>query len=264
MATPLLPTTNSDSPLLPPASLLGTFVFLLVRCICLCQGNRFCPSPTEQTESYSGPPPKRNRDLLVMKVIIVALAAGALVGVVLGFVGTNKATTTIDGLIQVTVKEMGIDVLKDQLEMMENLVDDILYLADGPSTSWDLGLANLPSTMDDITDEVNSVVEEVEDYEVLANDILGYLEIAGIVIMSLIIIMILIAVAGAALESRGLLICPLVTVPVWIVFSWVLYTAFNTVHTFIDDACRWTAAAAQCPRTFLSMLAGLSWSSARR
>ena len=205
---------------------------MIVRCGCLCAGKGFCLQQPKQRV------PERTR--LGIQAVILILSLGAIAGAVLSMVGTDKATETVSNLVEVTVKEKGLGQLQDYLDRLEAMTSDAIAaagdLGDGSGGLEDL--RNMEDTISgirrDIDDISGVVVEETDKYLGL---VLQAAKIASYVIAGLVLILVLIGVLAAIMRSKRMLICPLVAIPLWLIFAWLLFTVFKLVHGVMVDTC---------------------------
>ena len=217
-----------SSPSHPVSRIVGSLVFLCVRCGCMCCGNGFCFKPV-QTGTVGR---------LIIQAVVVVLSLGVIAGAALTLVGTEKVDSAVRDLVDVTVKEKGLGQLRYYAEELTVLIDEALKVVSDLSTGEAPNLSEVQDTVAQVRSLVDDVTTDVEEQtDQVVDSVLKQAQIAAIVIACLIIVMVLLGITGAVFRKRGFLVCPLVTVPLWLVFAWLLYTVFHVAHTVMDDAC---------------------------
>ena len=198
----------------------------------MCAGKGFCLKQEHQTSSQAR---------LGIQAAILLLSLGAIAGAVLSLIGADKVVTTINDLVDVTVKEKGLGQLQEYLDRLQEMANDALAVAgdlsDGASSDLS-DLKNLESTIQEIRGEVDSVADIIELSDEYVEVALRAVKIVSYVIASLIMVLVLFGALAAVLSNSKMLLCPLINAPLWLIFAWALFTAFNVLHVIMDSACR--------------------------
>eukprot|EP00192_Tetraselmis_astigmatica_P003653 CAMPEP_0117657906 /NCGR_PEP_ID=MMETSP0804-20121206/5579_1 /TAXON_ID=1074897 /ORGANISM="Tetraselmis astigmatica, Strain CCMP880" /LENGTH=580 /DNA_ID=CAMNT_0005464389 /DNA_START=112 /DNA_END=1851 /DNA_ORIENTATION=- len=219
-------------------TIVVSVLFLCIRCGCMCCGHGFWPHrpSTNSMETEETPVPLLGR--IVVQAIVVVLSLGVIAGAALTLIGTEKVDNAVRGLVDVTIKEKGINQLQHYAAELEMLISDALAVVRDMSEESLPGLYEVVDVVAEVRGQVTEISDDVMDQaDTVVDTVLKGAQTASLVIACLIIVMVLQGIAGAVFGSCRLLTCPLVTVPLWLVFAWVLYTVFHISHTVMSDVC---------------------------
>eukprot|EP01025_Chloroclados_australasicus_P000725 TRINITY_DN10279_c0_g1_i1.p1 TRINITY_DN10279_c0_g1~~TRINITY_DN10279_c0_g1_i1.p1 ORF type:complete len:391 (+),score=50.41 TRINITY_DN10279_c0_g1_i1:445-1617(+) len=197
------------------------FLYFFIRCCCCICGKSCCPQP--KPEGYT------SREVTVAIILVILVGVLAIVGGVIIYAGGSQTAKSMKNFFGELV-----DLLVDFVQQLSEI---IAKMAEAEEKGNSGGDGSSSSESQQVLEVLEEAKDAIENSESSVNKGFGYINLAGIIIGSIVLVVILIAYIAVWCKSKGLLVLPIVLVWILLFLTWSMFGGTMAFQKLFDDVC---------------------------